>query len=132
MSKHPPAAGFTLLEVLLTVFLTGIIVLSMAPLFAYATKSSASSADLATAGSQAVKRMEVLRSSSFGTLAAGGSLSSNVTSYFDNSDPKFTVRWIVTDNATPATRKTITVRAQAVRRAVGLQKEVQLTTVRSK
>jgi len=124
------AAGFTLVEVMIAIFLIGIGLLAVAPLFVYAAKTSATSADLGTVGAQAVRRMENLRARSFNSLTAGGSLTSNVASYFDASDPACLVRWTIADDATPATRKTIVVRAQAARRVVGLQKEVQLTTVR--
>jgi prepilin-type N-terminal cleavage/methylation domain-containing protein len=124
------AAGFTLIEVMIAIFLIGIGLLAVAPLFVYAAKTSATSADLGTVGAQAVGRMENLRSRSFNSLAAGGSLTSNVSSFFDFSDPACLVRWTIADDATPPTRKTIVVRAQATRRTVGLQKEVQLTTVR--
>ena len=125
-------AGFTLLEILVAVFLVGIGLLSVAPMFVYVTKSTASSADLGTVGAAAVQRMEVIRSIPFSDLAAGGSLTTNNTGFVDTSAPDFVVRWTVTNNATPATRKTIVVRALATRRAVGLQKEIVLTTVRSR
>ena len=125
-------AGFTLIEILVAIFLTGLGLLAVAPMFVYATRSTASSADLGSVGAAGVKRMEVLRSQAFGTLTAGGSLTSNTTGYYDTSDPDYVVRWTIENNATPATRKTIKVRAQATRRVVGLKKETTLTTVRSR
>jgi len=130
MNKHE--RGFTLVEVLVAILLIGLALLAVAPMFVYAVRSTASSADLGSAGAKAIERMEQLRSKSFASLAAGGSLSSNVTNYFDASDPRFVVRWTVANNATPPTKKTITVRAQAVRQVVGLRKEAQVTTVRAK
>lgn len=126
------AAGFTLVEVILALFLIGIGLLAVAPLFVYATKSAASSADLGVVGSRAVRRMEILRARGFNTLGAGGNLTTNANGFFDASDPACVVRWTIADNATPATRKTITVRAQATRSGVGLRKEIRLTTVRSR
>jgi len=126
------ARGATLLEVLVALVLAGLGMLAMAPLFVYASESSATAADLGTVGAVAVRRMELLRSRTFGSLAAGGSLGSDVTGYADDSDPFVTVRWTVSHDATPATRKTITVRAVATRVVVGLPKEVTLMTVRSR
>jgi hypothetical protein len=42
------------------------------------------------------------------------------------------VRWRIADNATPATTKTITVRAIATRRVVGQRKEITVTTLRGR
>ncbi len=125
-------SGFSLVEMLVAISLIGLGLLAIAPLFVYATKSTATSADLGLVGAAAVRRMEILRSRDFQSLTAGGNLTSNVTNFADTSDPDFVVRWTVANDATPAMRKTITVRAQAARRVVGLRKEVQLTTVRSR
>jgi prepilin-type N-terminal cleavage/methylation domain-containing protein len=124
--------GFTLLEVLVALFLAGLGMLAMAPLFVYATESTASSADLGSIGAHAVRRMEILRSQGFGSLAAGGSLTADVPGYRDDSSPDVVVRWTIANDATPPTRKTITVRARATRAVVGLAKEVTFTTVRSR
>ncbi len=132
MSMRKPDAGFTLIEVLVSIVLIGVALLAVAPMFVYAIRSTASSADLGSAGAKAIERMEQLRAATFASIAAGGSLTSNATSFYDTSDPDFVVRWTVVNNATPPTKKTITVRAQAVRRVVGLRKEAQITTVRAK
>ena len=124
--------GFTLVELVIAMAFLGFIVLATVPLFAFAGRSVASSADLASTGSQAVRRLETLRATRFDLLPAGGSLNSNVTNYFDASDPRFVVRWTITNNATPVTRKTIVVSAQALRRAAGLPEQTTLTTVRSR
>jgi prepilin-type N-terminal cleavage/methylation domain-containing protein len=123
-------SGFSLVEVLIALFLLAIGLLAVAPLYAYGVRMAAASGDLGTVDARAVNRMEVLRATGFGSLAAGGSLTSNAAGFFDTSDPDVIVRWTIADNATPATLKTITVRAQATRRAAGLQKEITLTTRR--
>jgi len=124
--------GFTLLEVLIAVFLIGIGVLAAAPMFVYAMQGNATGADFGSVGAVAVERMELLRADSYTNLAAGGSLTTNTTGYFDNSDPEVLVRWVITDNMTPVGTKTITVRAVANRQVIGLQKDVELTTVRGR
>jgi prepilin-type N-terminal cleavage/methylation domain-containing protein len=125
------SAGFTLLEVIVSVFLVGLCVLTIVPLFLYATQSSAVSSDLTGVGTVAVRRMELLRAQEFKDIAAGGSLTSDMTGFSDTSNPSFTVRWTVTFDATPPTRKTIDLRAQARRRVIGQRKEVVLTTART-
>ncbi|MDH3628169.1 MAG: prepilin-type N-terminal cleavage/methylation domain-containing protein [Acidobacteriota bacterium] len=122
--------GFSLVEVLVALFLIGIGVLAAAPMFVYAIQGNAVGADFGRAGALAVERMEILRSQDYTIHVAGGSLSTNVTGYFDSSDPEYIVRWAVRDNITPVGTKTIVVRATAVGRRVGRNKQVQLATVR--
>ena len=123
--------GFTLVEVLMALFLIGIGVLAAAPMFMYAMQGNATGADFGSVGAIAVERMEQLRAANFVTLTAGGSLAANVTGYFDVSDPDYTVRWTITDNVNPVKSKTITVRAVAERQVVGARKDVILTTMRA-
>lgn len=126
------ASGFTLLEVLLALFLMIVALIAAAPLFAYAMRGTATGADLGSIGARAVDRMEVLRESDFNALAAGGSLTTDLTGYSDISDARFTIRWEIVPNGSPATLKTIGVRAIAMRTTSGLQKEIVLTTVRAR
>ena len=106
--------------------------LAAAPMFVYAMKENAVGADLGTVGAAAVDRMELLRSGDFFALAAGGSLTSDAAGYSDSGNPRVTVRWQIVDNASPATMKTVSVRAIATRQAIGLQKEVTLTSLRGR
>jgi prepilin-type N-terminal cleavage/methylation domain-containing protein len=122
--------GFTLVETLVALFLLAIGLLGIAPLFVLGTRGVASSADMGTVGARATERLEVLRATGFASLAAGGSLTTNVAGYYDATRPDVTVRWTVANNATPATLKTIVVRAVATRRVMGLQKEITVSTRR--
>ena len=124
------AGGFTLVEVLLALFLIGIGVLAAAPMFIYAMQGSAVGADFGWVGAVGVERMELLRATDYFSLPAGGSLTTNVADYFDTSTPGVTVRWTVEDNVTPARTKTITVLVVADRQVVGDRKNVTLTTIR--
>jgi prepilin-type N-terminal cleavage/methylation domain-containing protein len=124
------AAGFTLVEVMVALFLIGLGALAAAPMFIYAIQGSAVGGDFGLVGAVAVERMEILREQSYGTLAAGGSLTTDDAGYFDSGTPGVSVRWMVTDNTTPARTKTITVRVVADRRVVGLRKEVVLASIR--
>ena len=132
MSMRRPAQGFTLIEILVAMALMFVVLLAAAPMFVFAMKETASAGDLGVVGVVVVDRMEVLRRVEFGFLAAGGNLTSNVTGYSDASNPEFTVRWQIADNASPATEKTLEVRAIATRRAMGRAKEITLVTLRAK
>jgi prepilin-type N-terminal cleavage/methylation domain-containing protein len=126
------ASGFSLIEVLLALGLLSLGLLSIAPLYVWGTRRAAASADFGKVGAAAVKRMELLRATGFGSLAAGGSLTSDVTSYSDTTDPAVFVRWTIADNASPATVKTINVIAIARRVVSGPAKKIQFATKRSK
>jgi prepilin-type N-terminal cleavage/methylation domain-containing protein len=127
------ARGFSLVEVLVALFLISLGLLAAAPMFIYAMQGNAVGADLGTVGAVAVERMELLRSTNYGVLTAGGSLAGNVNGYFDNSNPAVTVRWTIADSTVGAvTMKTITVRALANRQVVGQRKDITMTTERGK
>ena len=126
------SAGFSLIEVLLAMMILGLSVLAVGPMFVYGMRKSASSADLGKVGAAAVKEMELLRAASFGSLTAGGSLTGNVTSFFDTTDPSVILRWTIADDATPATVKTINVLAISTRAVSGPAKRIQLSTMRSR
>lgn len=132
VNKKRNQSGFSLVEVMVALFLISIGVLAAAPMFIYAIQGNAVGADFGSAGALAVERMEILRAQSYSTHVAGGNLSSNSTGYFDTGDPDFIVRWTVADNISPSGTKTITVRATALGQRVGLNKQVTLTTVRGR
>lgn len=123
--------GFTLVELVIALFLTAVSMLAVAPLFVFASRENASVGEHNSAGALAVRRMEVLRSTPFGQLENGGDLDSNVAGYFDDAVPGCTVRWTIADKATPpAPAKTVTVRASARGPLVGTVRETELLTVR--
>ena len=127
-----PDGGFSLVEVLLAMSLMFVGMMAAAPLFVFAMKETAAGADLGTVGAAAVDRMEMLRATGFDSLAADGSLTDNAVGYSDTSHLQYTVRWQIADNGTPATVKTVSVRAIASRQAMGLAKEVTLSSLRSR
>ena len=127
MTTNRGESGFSLIEVLVALVLLAFGLLAVAPLYVLASRETAASADYGTAGALAVRRMEMLRTTPFNSLGAGGSLTANSTGFFDTSDVRSTVRWTVTNNASPPTVKTITVRAISMRRPEGPAKVVELT-----
>lgn len=121
------SSGFSLVEILVAMLILSMALLAVAPLFIHASKETSVSGDLGSVGALAVHRMELIRQTTFVTLTAGGSLTSNQAGFFDTSNAGYTVRWTVTNNATPTTLKTIQVRVVAARAPVGLPKEITLT-----
>jgi prepilin-type N-terminal cleavage/methylation domain-containing protein len=124
--------GFTLVETLLALSLLGVGVVATAPLFVVAIQDNAMGADSGAAAALAVERMEQLRAVDCDALVAGGDLASDVTGYFDATDPAFVVRWEVSDNASPAGSKTVRVRAVSLRQIRGQPKQVTLALLRGR
>ena len=124
------ARGFSLLEVLIALFLLAIGVLAAAPMFVYASKGNATGADFGSVGALAVERMELLRGTEYASLTPGGSLTANVNGYFDASNPGFAVRWTIANVGSPSATRSITVRARALRELEGPQRQVTLSTLR--
>lgn len=126
------AHGFSLVEVLVALFLIALGVLAAAPMFVYAMQGNATGADFGSVGANAVERMELLRGQDYASLAPGGSLNVSQVGYSDLGDPDVVVRWTIAENANPAGTRTIVVRAIATRQVVGQRKEVTLTTLRGR
>jgi prepilin-type N-terminal cleavage/methylation domain-containing protein len=128
--------GFTLLEILVAVTLLAVVVLAVAPMFLVAAERTAAGADMGTVGALAMENMELLRAQPLGDLDAGGSLVSDTTvsgtPYFDGSEPGYSVRWQIVDNATGVGGKRLTVRALATRQISGTPKEVTLSSLRAR
>ena len=126
------AAGFTLLETLVALFLTAVAVLAAAPMFIHASHANDAGAAMGTVGSLALDRQEQLAHEKWRDLDAGGSLTSDVAGYYDDSDPDYLTRWIISDNVTPSSSKTITVLTTARGSQLGPRRSVQLTTIRGR
>lgn len=127
-----PEAGFTLVEVLVALFLMGLVLMAAAPLFVHAVRENAAGADLGSVGALGVQRMELLRAADFHDLSEGGSLSDDVSGFSDTADPAFTTRWQIVDNGSPATLKTISVRVLATRSVRGQPKEITVSSLRAR
>lgn len=124
--------GYSLIEVLVALFLMSVGVLGVAPLFLWSMEQNATGADLGRAGARANARLELLRATPFVDLAVGGDLDNSVAGYFDETDPKVTVRWEVVDGGGPNGTRTIRVRAIPVRHPAVPQRAVELTMLRAR
>ncbi len=124
------SSGFTLVEVIVALFLIGLGVLAAAPMFMYAMQGNAVGGEKGVAGALAVERMELLRAANYGTLSAGGSLTVDTAGYVDTSDPNNTVRWLIVDNTAPTGSLIISVRVIPAGSIPGSSREVTLTSIR--
>jgi len=131
MIRGSAERGITLVEILLALVLLAGGILAVLPLFVQGTQVTAASADMGTVGAEAVRRMEVLRRLGYVDVVVGGSVTSDVTGYFEDRNGT-TVRWAIAGIGSPPQVKTITVRAIADRDVAGLQKETTLVTMRSR
>jgi len=122
--------GSSLAEVLVALFLIAIALLAAAPMFVLSTKENSVGADTGRVGSRANARMELLRTTPYYDLQPGGGLNSNVTGFFDTSDPDVVVRWEIVDGGGPTGTRTIAVRALATRQVIGRPSSVVLRTLR--
>jgi hypothetical protein len=97
-----------------------------------AASANDAGADMGSVGAIAVDRMEQLRQELWRNVRTGGSLTTNVDGYFDDSSPDFLVRWQISGNASPSYTKTITVLAVARGDQTGPRRRVELTSARGR
>lgn len=128
------SAGFTLVEVLFSMFVLTVGLVAMAQLLAISVRMHQLSRNTEIATQLAERKFEELMKLNFDTaapvqLTAGDSLNSNVVNYFDTpTGGQFTRRWLV--EAGPVTRtRRVTVRLVPRQTDRLLYKPVQLTTI---
>lgn len=132
MNRHgATSGGFTLVEVLVGLFLIAIALLAAAPMFIYATRVNDNGADTGTAAALASERIELLRAEPFANLVDGGDLNSDVSGYHDATHPGFVVRWTISDATGPGRCRRIAVRAENTGPSVGPPRGVTLETLRA-
>ena len=124
--------GTSLLEVLLALLLIAMGVLSIAPMFVLSARVNASGGKISSLTSMATARMETLRATAFHNLIPGGSLTSNVATYSDTTDPDTVVRWEIIDGGGPTDTKTIRLVAFVVTPLAEHRKSVEISTLRSR
>jgi prepilin-type N-terminal cleavage/methylation domain-containing protein len=91
-TKIQKEKGLTLIECLIAMVITLIGVLAVFQLVAYSLSVEQFAAHSTEATTIAVNKIEELK---VGSLADGGSLTSNVTSYSDTTNPLYTIRWTI-------------------------------------
>jgi prepilin-type N-terminal cleavage/methylation domain-containing protein len=114
--------GFTLIECMIAMVLVVTGLLAVISLLTVCVRTEVVSRELGTVNSFSRLKLEELKNSS---RTPGGSLTSNVTGYFDNPTPKYTRRWEITDD--PSGTQTVTVIMTPTTKGY-LLPEVKLTT----
>lgn len=130
MKRGDNERGTSLAEVLVALFLISIALLAAAPMFVLSMKQNAVGSDMGRVGARANARLELLRTTPYYALAPGGDLASDVSGYFDASDPDVLVRWEILDGGGPTGTKTLAVRALATRQVIGAPSSTVLRTLR--
>jgi len=122
--------GFSLIEVLVAIIVIGFVALSVAPMFMIASRSNKSAAHVGQCSALAMERMEILRRTNSGSLAVGGSLTTNTAGYVDTTQADFVVRWRITAAVDPAAGKQIDVRSISLHPSMGPDKQVTFSSLR--
>ena len=115
-------SGFTLIECVIAIVLILVGLLAVYSLVVYSVQTQKMSSDLIKANSLARQKVEELRNT---TRAAGGSLTSNTTNYFDTPSSEYVRRWQITADSIGTQTISVTV-VPAV--SSTLQPQVLITT----
>ena len=133
-AKAGPSAGFTLVEVMFSMFVLTVGLVAMAQLLAISVRMHQLSRNTEIATQLAERKFEELMKLNFDTAAAvqvtgQDSLNANVVNYFDTpTGGRFTRRWLVEAGPVVRTRR-VTVRMVPRQTDRLLYKPVQLTTI---
>ncbi len=125
-------AGFTLVELLIALFLLTIISLALAQMVGISVVTNRASTDYTEASYAATDKMEELRDTDYATLAGGGSLDADIGGFSDildidgDGNNDYTRRWLVTDLGDS---KRISVRVISQLAAFGPAKNVTLVAL---
>ena len=126
------AAGFSLVEALVAVFILTLIALSMAQLIGLGILADRTSDSVTEATTLSTRKLEQLRNQDYDLLVAGGDVDNNVKDYWDTVDTNgdgnadYTRRWRITDQGGG---KLIEVRVVANVAAIGPAKDALMATI---
>ena len=122
-------SGFTLVEALVAMFVTTLILLTIAELMITGLYVHRSATDVTETTALALERLEQLRNSTYDNLIPGGSIAVNVAGFSENLDinndgtDDYARRWEILDLVD---RKEIRVRSIALLTTMGPAKEATL------
>jgi len=122
MSKENKTKGFTLIECVIAMVLVITGFMAIFSLLIICLKTEMTSRELATANSFSRQKMEELKNSS---RNVGGSLTANVTGYFDSPNSNYTRRWQISTDSMSTQTVTVAVLPTTPK---ALLPEVKLTT----
>lgn len=124
---HRDTSGFSLVEVLVAVFMATIVFLSLAQMVGLSVEASRAASDTTRAAALAGDRLGQLTQTEYGALVNGGSVTADVNGFFETLDVDgdgnldYRRRWEVTD---VGGSKRVRVRVTALLDVIGPAKEV--------
>jgi len=121
----------SLVEVMISLFIVAMTALAVVPMFATAALGNAKGRDHGLLGAMALEKMEDLIGEDYARLYAGGSLTSDVTDYFE-TDSGFSIRWEIVNAIDPANSKVLSVRVIAEARGTAPPEETTLVSLRAR
>ncbi len=133
-SKARIEAGFSLIEVLVALFMAGLVFLMMAQLLGVGVEVSRAASDTTKAAALASDRMEELTQSDYDDLVAGGDINADVGGFSENLDldadgvDDYVRRWEITDLGSSMR---IRVRVIALLDVIGPPKEATFVTLKA-
>lgn len=134
-ARHPEGTGFSLVEMLVSLFLISVAIVSMASMVSTGTFVNYTAANLTSVTTLASQRVAQLSSMRYGDLAAGGSLTADIEGFSasvdidDDGVGDVTLRWLVTDLGTS---KRIEVRADALDAVLAQQQSIDVVALLAK
>ncbi len=132
--QDPGQAGFSLVEVLVALFLAALVFLMMAQMLSLGVVANRAASDTTQAGALAGDRMENLTQSAYADLVPGGDINTDVVGFSENLDldadgrDDYLRRWEITDLGS-AMR--IRVRVIALLDVIGPPKEATYVTLKA-
>lgn len=129
-----PGDGFSLVEVLVAIFMAGLVFLVMAQMIGIGVEANRAATDTTRAGALAGERLEELTRLAYEDLVPGGAITVGINGYFDTLDldndgvDDYVRRWQITDLGT---EMRIRVRVISLLDVVGPPKEATYVTLKA-
>jgi len=126
------AAGFSLVEVLVAIFMAGLVFLMMGQMLGVGVEANRAASDTTRSAALAGNRLEELTRLDYDALVPGGGLNADVGGFFDTFDVNadgvddYVRRWEITDLGP---EKRIRVRVVALLDVIGPPKETTYVTL---
>jgi len=126
-ARHTREAGFSLVEVLVALFMATIVFLMLAQMLGVGIEANRAASDMSRASALASSQLEDLTRSDYAAVATGGSINADINGFFETLDidgdgvDDYRRRWEVADLGTS---KRIRVRVQSLLDVIGPAKQV--------
>jgi Tfp pilus assembly protein PilV len=134
-SRNGAEAGFSIIEVTFAAVIFAIGIIAVSGIFLVNIKQNAVAVDLTQASVLAQDMLEDLTDVNYDTMAAAGdvgSITTDVTGFFDDPSPIYHRRWEVDVDAPVAGLTTIRIQVVSARQLIGLPKECTVVLARTR